>query len=585
MASQIRPSFARPLKIFISYARVDSKYREELSNHLATLVKNGDIELFEDSQLHAGSNWETEIDRLLNAAEIVLSLVSANYFSSSYCLKELNRALERSKSEEILLIPIVIRAVEWTATELHRFQALPAGGKPVSTWPDTDEAYQSISMGIRALIEKHTLAAPQPVGPKPAPAPSKAPARGTGAGAAAAPQKSLAATYEAYDYENPATRFFRGRQKEIDRLCNTIRSGKSSAVFGLQRAGKTSLVDKALEKVAPLNPVVVNIDMSVLWPSFQRVLDFFYVVVSELAKAENKDPLTLQAPLNEAYSSAYGVYDLQNKFRGILRQSRKITGRPLVVFIDEFQDVELAFQQARRKDTHMGFDAGLMRWLGQLLKEKEDILQLLLCCRYHATDLEQRERMELFKLIDLIPLEPLDESSARLLIRDPVAGAIHYDDEAMRRLLELSGGFPYLIQYFCHELVRGLRGPQRDRVRRKDVDDCAAEIAGSDMSEPKFRVLYEDYERLNGGRPWKVMLCIAALAKEERQRVPFRDLAAYCRGHAGLPDQDLLRKIISSLTAPKLILEDRLSPEPSYRFGPELLRRWLRESGRTQEVR
>ena len=67
-----------------------------------------------------------------------------------------------------------------------------------------------------------------------------------------------------------------------------------------------------------------------------------------------------------------------------------------MVFIDEFQDVELAFEHARRKDTHMGFDAGVIRWLGSLLKEKEDIPQLILCCRFHARDLEQRERMELF---------------------------------------------------------------------------------------------------------------------------------------------------------------------------------------------
>jgi len=321
------------------------------------------------------------------------------------------------------------------------------------------------------------------------------------------------------------------------------------------------------------------------WESFKSILDFFNVIANELAKAEGTEVVTLQKLLNEAYGSSFSEYHLQDTFRGILRKSKRIIGRPIVLFIDEFQEVERAFERAANRGIPMSFDSGVIRWLGSLIKDRDNILQVVLCCRFQAKDLEQRERMELFKLLELIDLGPLDESSARSLIRDPVADSIHYDEESVKRVLEFTGRFPYFIQYVGYELLTRQRVIRTRQVRRKDVDDCADEIVAAQINEARFSVLYEDFNKLDGGQPWRVILCLASVAKGERQFVSFSELATTCRDRAGLRDLGHFREIVRLLVLTQLISEEKRGPEPSYSFGPELLRRWLQQQGHTRALR
>ena len=220
------------------------------------------------------------------------------------------------------------------------------------------------------------------------------------------------------------------------------------------------------------------------------------------------------------------------------------------------------------RSVPMAFDAGVMRWLGSLIKDRDNILQLLLCCRFHAKDLEQRERMELFKLVELLDLGPLDEPSARSLIRDPVDDSIHYDEEAARRIIDFTGRFPYFVQYMGYELVARQRVVRTHQVRRKDVDDCAEEIVSSQINESRFSVLYEDFKTLDGGQPWKVILALASLSRSERQLIPFTELANACKDRAGLKDHGHIREILRSLTLTQLVNEERRGPEPATASAP-----------------
>jgi AAA+ ATPase superfamily predicted ATPase len=624
----------KPLRVFISYARADEQFREELVRHLGPMVLAKEITILQDRDIRAGAQWEKKIRDLLNQADIVLTLVSPYFFHSTFCVSvEMRRALERAAAGEMLLVPVLARPVAWQGTDLSTFQALPTNARPISKWDDRDDAYISVAAGLRQTIEESRSvdSAPgvesiqqatagvqsvpdikiQGVSPPASPqAPTgtssglpgalpntvarRIPVMATSTSQPAAQDsvsvvQSGAALSAAYDFTHPATEFFRGRSRELARLCRVIRGGKSAAVFGLQRVGKTSLVERAIEMAdsesGHMQALTIRIDMFSQWESFKSVLDFFNVIASELAKAEGSDPASLQKLLLEAYGSSFSEYHLQDTFRGILRKSRKIIGRPIVLFIDEFQEVERAFHRAMNRSVPMAFDAGVMRWLGSLIKDRENILQLLLCCRFHAKDLEQRERMELFKLLDVIDLGPLDEPSARSLIRDPVNDSIHYDEESARRIIELTGRFPYFIQYIGYELVARQRVVRTRQVRRKDVDDCADEIVSSQINESRFSVLYEDFKTLDGGQPWKVILALASLSRTERQLIGFTELANTCRDRAGLRDHAHIREILSTLALTQLVIEQKRGPEPSYHFGPELLRRWLQQQGHIRALR
>ena len=89
--------------------------------------------------------------------------------------------------------------------------------------------------------------------------------------------------------------------------------------------------------------LTIRIDMFSQWESFKSVLDFFNVIASELAKAEGSDPASLQRLLLEAHGSSFSEYHLQDTFRGILRKSRKITGRPSSCLLTNFKRLSVRF--------------------------------------------------------------------------------------------------------------------------------------------------------------------------------------------------------------------------------------------------
>ncbi len=73
------------IEIFISYASEDEKLRAKLVTHLAALKRQGLVTVWHNHKIGPGLDRQTEIDRHLNAAQIILLLVSADFIESDYC--------------------------------------------------------------------------------------------------------------------------------------------------------------------------------------------------------------------------------------------------------------------------------------------------------------------------------------------------------------------------------------------------------------------------------------------------------------------------------------------------------------------
>ena len=56
------------------------------------------------------------------------------------------------QSGEAQLVPIVIRAVDWSDTPLSKLQGLPKDALPIASWADRDEAWVNVIQGIRKHI-------------------------------------------------------------------------------------------------------------------------------------------------------------------------------------------------------------------------------------------------------------------------------------------------------------------------------------------------------------------------------------------------------------------------------------------------
>ena len=128
---------------------------EELISHLSNLLREKQINIWYDRQMTAGEEWCDEINERLNSAGMVFLLVSRNFLSSKYCFEvELPRIIERQDQGKTVVVPILLSACEWEIAAFSRYQLLPANRVPVASWPDADEAFRDIAIGIRKAVEK-----------------------------------------------------------------------------------------------------------------------------------------------------------------------------------------------------------------------------------------------------------------------------------------------------------------------------------------------------------------------------------------------------------------------------------------------
>ena len=144
-------------KLFFCYAHEDEELLRKLMAHLKPLQFDGLVDqLWHDRDISAGNEWEPVIVRQLNAANIILLLVSSAFMASDYCYRnELHQAIERHERKEARVIPIILSPVYWQVNPLYKLQALPKDGKAItgSSWHSVDEAMENVVKGIRNVIK------------------------------------------------------------------------------------------------------------------------------------------------------------------------------------------------------------------------------------------------------------------------------------------------------------------------------------------------------------------------------------------------------------------------------------------------
>lgn len=154
------------LNLFFSYSHDDEGLRDKIETHISALRRQGLINNWHDRKIRAGAKWEGEISGHLDRADVILLLISADFIDSDYCYGvEMGRALERHETGEARVIPIILREVDWKGMPFAKLNALPTNAKPITSWPNPDEAFKDVATGIRQVVEELLEARRQPDGP------------------------------------------------------------------------------------------------------------------------------------------------------------------------------------------------------------------------------------------------------------------------------------------------------------------------------------------------------------------------------------------------------------------------------------
>ncbi len=121
--------------------------------HLGMLKRTGQVAGWYDREIQAGTEWEHEIEAHLSTANIILLLVSADFVNSDYCYGvEMQKALEMHEKGKACVLPILLRPVDWQDAPFAKLQLLPTGAKPITKWPDPEEALEDVAKQIRAVV-------------------------------------------------------------------------------------------------------------------------------------------------------------------------------------------------------------------------------------------------------------------------------------------------------------------------------------------------------------------------------------------------------------------------------------------------
>jgi tetratricopeptide (TPR) repeat protein len=218
--------------VFISYSHKDEVWKDRLLTHLRISEKEGLLELWDDRRIAAGTEWRSEIQKAIDAADIGILLISADFLVSDFIRgEEIPRMLERRSKNGMRLFPVMVRSCDWQIVSwLAPIQIRPTGARPLADFRGDrrDAEMAAIARELRGVIESK-------------------------AAALSAPQTALPTLHQLPT--PPAD--FTGRQEDLYFLRSRLAEGGTGAIFGLRGmggVGKTTLALKLAHELKPQFP-------------------------------------------------------------------------------------------------------------------------------------------------------------------------------------------------------------------------------------------------------------------------------------------------------------------------------------------
>jgi hypothetical protein len=146
------------IKIFFAYSqhRQDERLRQDLEEQLHLLNSLGVDTKWCKYQIETERDWEDEICKDINRADLIVLLVSPTF------MDELNRhwdvpvhwAKERCEEEELTFIPVLLREVYGWQRVLGDLTPLPNNGIAIASSPNRNAAFVEVAQGIVEKVEE-----------------------------------------------------------------------------------------------------------------------------------------------------------------------------------------------------------------------------------------------------------------------------------------------------------------------------------------------------------------------------------------------------------------------------------------------
>jgi hypothetical protein len=275
-------------------------------------------------------------------------------------------------------------------------------------------------------------------------------------------------------------------------------------LHGERRTGKTSVLYQ-LQYHLPDIYAFVLVDLQSIAYGLGSTSDLLYAMARKTVNGLRRQGFDLQRPDREDYAD-HPIEQFETLGEEIGDLATEM-GRRAVLIVDEF-DLLIESVESGNVSPYV-FDCirGLM--------QHQDGLSFIFAGAHKISAMLKNPQSILFNTALSYRVSFLDREDAERLIRDPVEDVLWYDDLAVEKILRVTAGQPYFIQYICHEIVNLARRDRRNFVTLRDVDRALQATV-----QETTGIIRHAYMSLEGDQP----IALTALAHITDDGRPFASL-------------------------------------------------------------
>ncbi|NIR04994.1 MAG: hypothetical protein GTN82_06175, partial [Candidatus Aminicenantes bacterium] len=264
-----------------------------------------------------------------------------------------------------------------------------------------------------------------------------------------------------YQTSGPVKAALYGHKGMINQITGS--PGKSFAVVGARKIGKTSLLHRIYDNPPP-NTTHISMDLDLVFSRAWTYRPFIKNLESEIERVFNKKKVFGRLPSRKGLSKLPGI------IQELSQEGRKI------VFMFDRVDKFIQFDQKK--------DYKLLQLFRTMSREN--------CCQFIFAGIEELYQLKrgikgsFCDFYEEIMLKPLDKFEASDLITKPMESMdIRYKNKKdVKLILDYTGCHPNLIQFYCRRLV--------EKVKENDTRIGLKIISREDI-EQLFDDAYEEY--------------------------------------------------------------------------------------------
>ncbi len=145
------PTANEPLcrNVVCLYSQTDEPFYHQLKKSLNLWEREGQVRWLE---VLPGDEPATTWQHDVQCADLILLLLSPDFFPDELCYQTMHLALQERASRQVPVVPILVRAVNWRLSACKDLTIVPHNEQPIASWKLPDEAYTSIGADLVRLV-------------------------------------------------------------------------------------------------------------------------------------------------------------------------------------------------------------------------------------------------------------------------------------------------------------------------------------------------------------------------------------------------------------------------------------------------